>query len=86
MLLFVIFIVVVFLDIADFDDISGMKLEWPDKDNFMRFLCFITPTEGLYKGAKYEWEIVIPNSYPHSPPKCLLKTLPVCIKKKKKMY
>merc|ERR1711879_1080634 len=64
-------------DIADFDAIPGLQLVWPDKDDFMRFICYIMPTEGLYKGAKYEWEIVIPTSYPHSPPKCLLKTLPI---------
>ena len=64
-------------DIAEFDAIPGIQLEWPDKNNFMVFNCWITPTEGLYKGAKYEWEITIPQSYPHSPPKCLLKTLPV---------
>ena len=65
------------VDIADFDAIPGVQLEWPDKDDFMRFFCFITPMEGLYKDARYEWEIVVPSAYPHSPPKCLLKTLPV---------
>ena len=60
------------------DAIPGVKLEWPDPDDFMHFNCTISPDEGLYAGTTYTWSITVPSAYPHEPPKCLLKTLPVC--------
>jgi len=64
-------------DIQEMDPIPGLELRWPDEANFMRMQLFITPNEGLYKGATYEFEITVPQSYPHDPPKCLCKTLPL---------
>merc|ERR1712065_11529 len=34
----------------------------------------IVPSDGLWLGAKYEFEVSVPNNYPYSPPKVLCKT------------
>jgi len=40
----------------------------------MVFELFVTPTDGLYKGAEYKFTITIPSTYPYDPPKAQCET------------
>jgi len=59
----------------DLEDVPGTRLQYPDPDDIMHFYLFITPNEGLWDAATYQFEITIPNDYPYKPPKVLCKTM-----------
>jgi len=61
-------------DISEIDPVPGTRLNFPDPNNLMVFELFITPTDGLYKGAEYKFVITIPNTYPYDPPKANCET------------
>jgi ubiquitin-conjugating enzyme E2 M len=46
-----------------------MKLEYQEADDILNFKLIITPDDGLYKGGQFPFDIAIPQSYPHEPPK-----------------
>lgn len=47
-----------------------MSIEFPDgKDKLMNFRVTIKPDEGYYKGGKFVFDFVVPQVYPHEPPK-----------------
>lgn len=56
------------------DPIPGAKIVFPDADNLMKFEVHITPTDGLYKGATFNFVVDIPPTYPYDPPKALCTT------------
>jgi len=61
-------------DISEMQQIPGTKLEFPNPDNLMLFNLFVTPTDGLYKGAEFKFIITVPQDYPYSPPKASCET------------
>lgn len=61
-------------DISEMDPIPGAKITFPDPDNLMRFEVHITPSDGLYKGATFQFTVEIPTSYPYDPPRALCDT------------
>lgn len=56
-------------DIAEMDPIPGARLEFPDKENLLHFTVYLKPTDGLFKGAEYIFDVNVPFDYPYSPPK-----------------
>ena len=57
------------IDVTELDLPETMRTEFPDVSNMMFFKLFITPDEGIYKNATFEFDITISNNYPHVPPK-----------------
>lgn len=62
-------------DIAEMDDIPGAEIDFPDVNSVMFFTVDISPSDGLYKGATFRFEVSVPNKYPYEPPKAQCKTL-----------
>jgi len=62
-------------DLSEMDPIPGTRLEFPDANNFMTFQLYITPNDGLYKGAEYKFTVTIPQTYPYDPPKSQCETM-----------
>jgi len=62
-------------DISEMQPVLGTRTEFPDPDNLMNFNLFVTPTDGLYKGAEFKFVINIPMTYPYDPPKVTCETL-----------
>eukprot|EP01102_Stenamoeba_stenopodia_P022385 TRINITY_DN9300_c0_g1_i1.p1 TRINITY_DN9300_c0_g1~~TRINITY_DN9300_c0_g1_i1.p1 ORF type:complete len:204 (-),score=65.94 TRINITY_DN9300_c0_g1_i1:74-685(-) len=56
-------------DISEMDPIPGAKLEFPNKDDLLNFTVNLRPTDGLFKGAEYQFEVKVPYDYPYTPPK-----------------
>eukprot|EP00027_Filamoeba_sp_ATCC50430_P004322 CAMPEP_0168547432 /NCGR_PEP_ID=MMETSP0413-20121227/4032_1 /TAXON_ID=136452 /ORGANISM="Filamoeba nolandi, Strain NC-AS-23-1" /LENGTH=247 /DNA_ID=CAMNT_0008577683 /DNA_START=130 /DNA_END=873 /DNA_ORIENTATION=+ len=61
-------------DLSEMDPIPGTRLDFPDPNNLMTFNLFVTPTDGLYKGAEFKFVITIPQTYPYDPPKAHCET------------
>jgi len=59
----------------DLDALPGIKVEFPDPNNIMTFKVYIKPSDGLYKGAEYLFNLAIPASYPYDPPTVTCETL-----------
>jgi ubiquitin-protein ligase len=57
------------------DPIPGCVMTFPDPNNLMEFVVDITPSEGLYAGAKFNFTVNVPNTYPYDPPKVQCNTL-----------
>lgn len=57
------------IDIADLDGGSVAVVEFPDPSNLLNFNVTVSPDSGYWKGAKYMFSFVIPDMYPHVPPK-----------------
>ncbi len=62
-------------DVAEIDSIPGVEVDFPDPNDLMLFYAFVTPSDGLYAGATYKFQITIPPSYPYDPPKVECQTL-----------
>lgn len=62
-------------DIAEMSPPTGCKVEFKDPDNIMNFTLYITPNDGMYIGATFQFTITIPNTYPYDPPKVHCDTL-----------
>ena len=53
-----------------FDD--NIKITFPDINNLHYINVEITPMTGIWKNAVYNFNIIIPTTYPFDPPKCKL--------------
>jgi ubiquitin-conjugating enzyme E2 M len=62
-------------DVAEMDVPHGCKVEFKDPNDIMNFTLAITPTDGLYEKATFNFTINIPNTYPYDPPKVHCDTL-----------
>mmetsp|Transcript_20737 Transcript_20737/g.35385 ORF Transcript_20737/g.35385 Transcript_20737/m.35385 type:complete len:228 (+) Transcript_20737:74-757(+) len=61
-------------DVSEMDPIPGCVLNFPDPDNLMDFRVDITPSEGLYKDATFNFTVTVPPDYPFKPPKAMCNT------------
>lgn len=52
------------VDLSEMDPIPGTRLDFPDSNNVMNFSLFITPSDGLYRGAEFKFNLIIPQTYP----------------------
>ncbi|KAK4228757.1 ubiquitin-conjugating enzyme/RWD-like protein [Podospora fimiseda] len=50
-----------------------MRTEFPDPDDILSFILYITPDEGMYNGGRFSFSFNIPPSFPHEPPKVLCR-------------
>eukprot|EP00045_Choanoeca_perplexa_P022977 m.11529 g.11529 ORF g.11529 m.11529 type:complete len:182 (+) comp9834_c0_seq1:107-652(+) len=48
---------------------SSCKLSFDDPDDLMHFRLTLKPTEGFYKGGKFDFSFEVTRNYPHEPPK-----------------
>jgi len=62
-------------DIAEMSPPTGCKVEFKDPNDIMNFTLYITPNDGMYIGATFQFSISIPNTYPYDPPKVHCDTL-----------
>jgi len=60
-------------DLGELDKIPGTELVFPDPDNVMQFNLIVVPQEGMYRNARYEFDVKVPASYPFDPPKVTCK-------------
>jgi len=60
------------IDLDELELPHNVKLEIPDKEKLQEFKVLITPDSGLWKGALYTFDFVIPDNYPYKPPKVTL--------------
>ncbi|KAK9769540.1 putative Ubiquitin-conjugating enzyme [Seiridium cardinale] len=56
-------------DLSELSLGNSMKLEYKEADDILNFKLIITPDDGLYKGGQFPFDVAIPQSYPHEPPK-----------------
>lgn len=59
-------------EITELDLPSHAQIAFPDEANIMKFEVFVdlTREECLWKGAKYQFTVVVSPNYPHDAPKC----------------
>merc|ERR1719152_125454 len=50
------------------------RIAFPDPNMLMRFHITITPDEGYWKGATYQFVFTVPGMYPHDAPKVKCET------------
>lgn len=58
--------------LSDFDDIA--TIDFPDMNDLTTFHVYITPIEGYWNGARYQFTFTVPSDYPHKPPKIICHT------------
>jgi len=46
-----------------------------DPNNVMNFQVYITPTDGLYRGARFQFTVNVGDNYPYEPPTVVCDTL-----------
>eukprot|EP01012_Entosiphon_sulcatum_P066100 TRINITY_DN95174_c0_g1_i1.p1 TRINITY_DN95174_c0_g1~~TRINITY_DN95174_c0_g1_i1.p1 ORF type:complete len:196 (-),score=46.04 TRINITY_DN95174_c0_g1_i1:244-786(-) len=49
-------------------------LRIPDEEDLLHLEVTVTPVEGFYKGASFDFQLIISPNYPHEPPKAVCKT------------
>jgi ubiquitin-conjugating enzyme E2 F len=56
---------------------STVKCEFEDHNNLAEFYLLVSPSEGLWKGGKFKFQVEVNEDYNMSPPKvkCLTKIL-----------
>merc|ERR1719192_756890 len=57
------------VDLDELEVPKNAQLIIPDKKNLKTFKVAVTPDQGLWKGATYTFNFVIPDNYPYKPPK-----------------
>ena len=60
-------------DIQELDGGDVAEVTFPDNSNLKMMNCSITPNEGFWLGATYNFTIDVPDDYPHKAPTCTLK-------------
>jgi len=57
-------------ELGDLDPTAtpGVTYSWPNKKDQKHFEVFVIPQDGLYKGAKFKFDLKVPTGYPHLPP------------------
>lgn len=63
------------LDIAEMSPPTGCRVDFKNPDDIMNFTLYITPNDGMYIGATFQFSITIPNTYPYDAPKVHCDTL-----------
>lgn len=53
---------------------SFVSITQPDQNDVMNYKVTIKPDEGYYRGGKFSFDLKIPQTYPHEPPKLKCET------------
>lgn len=51
-----------------------VSITQPNPSDVMNYKITIKPDEGYYRGGRFSFDLKIPNSYPHDPPKLKCET------------
>jgi len=62
-------------DLSEMPNVPGIEVTFPNPENIMQFNVVISPKDGLYIGAKFQFVVNIPATYPYDPPKVTCETL-----------
>jgi len=64
-------------DISDMDPDAtpGVVVMFPDPNNLMYFKVSVTPADGLYLGATFQFNVTVGDNYPYEPPLVVCETL-----------
>ncbi|KAN0055356.1 hypothetical protein ACTA71_008467 [Dictyostelium dimigraforme] len=62
-------------DIDEMEVPTGCAVSFKDTNDILNFNLSITPTDGLYQTATFQFTINIPSTYPYDPPKVHCDTL-----------
>ncbi|XP_003745550.1 NEDD8-conjugating enzyme UBE2F [Galendromus occidentalis] len=54
---------------------STAQVSFPHPDSLHKFHVYIRPTEGYWRGGRFEFEVSVPEDYNMSPPKVRCKTI-----------
>jgi ubiquitin-protein ligase len=57
------------IDIASLDAGRIAEATFPNPQDLTNFIVVVSPDEGFWTGARYEFTFSIPPTYPHDPPK-----------------
>lgn len=61
----------------DFDEITlpaSVVIRRANPEDEMNYKIVIKPDEGFYRGGRFSFDLKIPNTYPHEPPKLKCET------------
>eukprot|EP00992_Anisonema_acinus_P007514 TRINITY_DN3362_c0_g1_i1.p1 TRINITY_DN3362_c0_g1~~TRINITY_DN3362_c0_g1_i1.p1 ORF type:complete len:174 (-),score=29.64 TRINITY_DN3362_c0_g1_i1:101-622(-) len=62
-------------DLGELDiNATTAAVEIPDKENIKELVITLRPIEGYYKGGTFVFQVSVPGTYPHEPPRALCKT------------
>ena len=53
---------------------KGIEVVFPDINDIMNFKIKVSPYDGYYKDGEFVFDVKVPKSYPHDPPKVLCET------------
>ncbi len=59
---------------AELDGGKVGKVTFPDPKDLTQMTLRVSPDQGLWRGATFEFSIRVPDMYPHEPPKVLCHT------------
>jgi len=62
-------------DLSNLEIPDGVKLKFNDQKDIMNFSISLTPSDGYWKSATFNFKFTVPDDYPYTPPKivCLDK-------------
>merc|ERR1719384_2750357 len=61
------------IDFQDLELPSNCQLKIPDKKELQTFFIAVKPDAGLWKGGTFTFKFIVPDDYPHKPPKVTLE-------------
>jgi ubiquitin-conjugating enzyme E2 M len=62
------------VDLSEIDLPHNVSLHINNKENLQIFSTDVTPDSGLWRGATYNFQFIIPDNYPYQPPKVTCQT------------
>jgi len=55
-------------DFEEFDGVYGASIHIPNPDNIQEFTARLTPDQGIWAGARYDFKFTIPDGFPFDRP------------------
>lgn len=62
-------------DINELDVPTSIQVTFPNPDDLMNFDLTLCPEEGFYSKGAFDFNVKVPEDYPHKPPKVKCTTL-----------
>jgi ubiquitin-conjugating enzyme E2 M len=61
-------------DLDEIKTLGPVELSFPDNSNIQHFMVGITPSTGLWRGGKHQFEFTIPDEWPYKHPEIKILT------------
>ena len=61
-------------ELAELELPDSCKIDFPEKNDLLKFTVAISPDEGYWRGGKFKFAFLIKPLYPHDPPKVKCET------------